>query len=169
MTSTQQLVQVGVVGPARGLRGEVLVRPTTDEPEARFAPGAIVSTEDGETIEVVSSREISGRLCVFFAGWDTREAAEARRGCRLYAPARDDDDDEYYAFELAGMTALSPDGRELGTISGIQQGAYQDLLNVATPAGPVFVPFVHDLVPTIDREAGHVVIDAPDGLFGEEA
>lgn len=43
------LVKVGQVGPARGLKGEVLVRPFTDYPEERFRQGAQLVTEDEQT------------------------------------------------------------------------------------------------------------------------
>lgn len=162
-----ELVQVGVVGPARGLRGEVLVRPTTDIPEQRFTPAARVSLEDGRHLDVVSAREVSQRLCVFFAGVTTREEAEALRGCRLFAPAEHDEDDGYYAHELRGLVARTPAGEELGTVTGMRQGLAQDLLTVATENGEVLVPFVEAVVPAVDLAGGFVLIDPPAGLFGD--
>ncbi|MFI9642241.1 ribosome maturation factor RimM [Micromonospora sp. NPDC051925] len=38
---------VGRIGKPHGIRGEVTVEVRTDEPEARFAPGAVLSTEPG--------------------------------------------------------------------------------------------------------------------------
>ena len=54
-------------------------------------------------------------------------------------------------------------------MSGLTPGAAQDLLLVATPNGRVMVPFVSALVPTVDVEGGLVVIDAPPGLFDDQA
>lgn len=161
------LLSVGVVGPARGLRGEMLVRPTTDQPEERFAPGETVSLSDGRVLEVAGARVISNRLCVFFVGVDTREDAEALRGETLWAPPLAEDDG-YYACDLVGLVAVDTQGRTLGEVSGMRQGAVQDLLTVATPSGEVLVPFVDALVPEVDLAGQRVVIDPPAGLFDAE-
>ena len=47
--------------------------------------------------------------------------------------------------------------------------AAQDLLLVSTDRGTVMVSFVTALVPTVDVEGGVVVIDAPPGLFDDDA
>ena len=59
--------------------------------------------------------------------------------------------------------------RAEGTVTGLTPGAAQDLLLVKTPAGTVMVPFVTQLVPTVDVEGGVVIIDAPPGLFDDQA
>ena len=40
---------------------------------------------------------------------------------------------------------------------------------MATDRGSVMVPFVTALVPTVNVEGGFVVIDAPPGLFDDDA
>ncbi|MEW2428365.1 ribosome maturation factor RimM [Micromonospora sp. NPDC047644] len=50
-----QLV-VGRIGKPHGVRGEVTVEVRTDEPEARFAPGAVLRTEPGATPPTASPR-----------------------------------------------------------------------------------------------------------------
>jgi len=62
------LVAVGRIGPAHGLRGEVLVAPFTDEPDERFAPGAVLVAEPGEAgpLTVESARWQGKRLVVRF-------------------------------------------------------------------------------------------------------
>ena len=40
---------------------------------------------------------------------------------------------------------------------------------MSTPTGRVMVPFVSALVPTVDVEGGFVVVDAPPGLFDDQA
>ena len=43
------LLVVGQIGKPHGIRGEVTVEVRTDEPEARFAPGSVLTTEPGVT------------------------------------------------------------------------------------------------------------------------
>ena len=71
-----EMVKVGQVGPARGLKGEVLVRPFTDYPAERFQAGATLTTATGEEWTVASYREIKNRCCLTFSHINTRESAE---------------------------------------------------------------------------------------------
>lgn len=50
-----ELLRVCRIGRAQGLKGEVTVQIFTDEPEYRFAPGAVLYTKDGEEEYVVES------------------------------------------------------------------------------------------------------------------
>ena len=87
-------VVVGRIGRAHGIRGEVSVEPRTDEPDRRFADGAVLDTrsprgsaptgpERPATLTVAQSRWHQSRLLVRFAEVDDRTAAEALRGLSL--------------------------------------------------------------------------------------
>ena len=159
------LVKVGQVGPPRGLKGEVLVRPFTDYPAERFQVGATLTTAAGEEWTVTSYREIKNRYCLTFSHINTREDAESIRGSELFAPEISRED-EYTAAQLAGLEVLSPEGESLGECSGLEMGGFQDRLQVTTVAGQlVEVPFVKALVTGIDLENGVITVDAPAGLF----
>lgn len=159
------LVKVGQVGPPRGLKGEVLVRPFTDYPAERFQVGATLTTAAGEEWTVASYREIKNRYCLTFSHINTREDAESIRGSELFAPEISRED-EYTAAQLAGLEVLSPEGESLGECSGLEMGGFQDRLQVTTVAGQlVEVPFVKALVTGIDLENGVITVDAPAGLF----
>ena len=80
-----------------------------------------------------------------------------------------EEEDAWYPHQLKGLAARTRSGEVLGTVSGLTPGAAQDLLLVKTQAGTVMVPFVTQLVPTVDVEGGFVVIDAPPGLFDDQA
>ena len=159
------LVKVGQVGPPRGLKGEVLVRPFTDYPAERFQVGATLTTAAGEEWTVASYREIKNRYCLTFSHINTREDAESIRGSELFAPELSRED-EYTAAQLAGLAVLTPEGETLGECSGLEMGGFQDRLQVTTVAGQlVEVPFVKALVTGIDLENGVITVDAPAGLF----
>ena len=66
-------VVVGRIAKIFGLRGEVLVLPTGDDPD-RFAPGAVFYlSEDGpESLTVARSRERDAGLLVRFEGRSDR-------------------------------------------------------------------------------------------------
>lgn len=160
-------VLVGRVGKPHGVRGEVTVDVRTDEPELRFAPGAVLRTPSG-TLTVDSTRWHQGTLLVRFAELDDRNAAEAARGVVLSLEVAADevpeDPDEYYDHQLVGLAARDLDGTHLGEVSAVVHGA-QDLLRIRTPDGrDALVPFVAALVPEVDLAAGHVVVADRPGL-----
>ena len=80
--------------------------------------------------------------------------------------AESDDDDSWYEHDLVGLAVHDPAGAVLGEVTGLVIGAVQDLLEVRLDhRREVLVPFVEAIVTEVDIEAGHVVVDAPAGLF----
>ncbi|GAA5011627.1 ribosome maturation factor RimM [Kitasatospora paranensis] len=166
-----QLV-VGKIGRAHGIRGDVSVEVRTDEPELRLGPGAVLLTDPAAVgpLTVESGRVHSGRLLLRFAGVKDRTDAEALRGTMLIAEIdpeeTPDDPEEYYDHQLIGLDVVLTDGTLVGELSEIVHLPYQDLLTVTRPDGTeVLVPFVEQIVPTIDLENQRAVITPPPGLI----
>ncbi len=166
-------VVVGRIGRPHGIRGEVTVESRTDEPDERFAPGAVLSV-DGPVHELTVDRTHwhSGRLLITFHGVEDRNAAEALRGLLLHVD-RDEDDvpddpDEYYDSSLVGCEVTLTDGVVVGTVTEVVHLPAQDLLAIRTPDDrDVLVPFVSAMVPEVDPAARRIVIDPPPGLLEE--
>jgi 16S rRNA processing protein RimM len=167
---------VARIGRAQGLRGEVNVEVRTDDPQGRFVVGTALRTDPAGAgpLTVSSVRDQSGRTILGFAGVSDRTAAEGLRGVLLVVDADDDDAaadaEEWYDHQLVGLAARRPDGTDLGVVVRVEHLPAQDLLVVrpAAPApdgGDVLVPFVGAIVPVVDVQAGHLVIDPPGGLF----
>lgn len=169
--SEGHVLVVGRVGRPHGVRGDVSVEVRTDEPDRRFDMGAVLRTDrrDPATVTVASARWHSGRLLLHFEGFDDRTSAERLRGALLQVAVHPDerpaDPDAFYDHQLVGLTVVSTTGEPLGEIAQVTHGA-QDLLVVRRPsASDALVPFVAALVPTVDLEAGRVVVDLPAGLL----
>jgi 16S rRNA processing protein RimM len=165
-------VTVGRIGRAHGIRGDVTIDVRTDEPERRFARGAVVTT-NGRALTVTDSRWHSGRLLVTFAEVPDRTAAEQLRGMVLEADIdpdeRPDEDDAYYDRQLVGLDAQTTDGVLIGTVASVVHHDEQDTLIIRADGREIMVPFVAAIVPTVDLDAGHVVIaDLPGLLDGPE-
>ncbi|HSP59826.1 MAG TPA: ribosome maturation factor RimM [Ornithinimicrobium sp.] len=163
------------IGRPHGLRGEVTVQVHTDEPERRFVPGAEFRTDPPSAgpLRLRTVRVHQGTYLLGFEGHADRTAAETLRGTRLLVDDEDSDeaqDDAWREEELVGLEVVLPDGTLLGRVAALHLRPVQDLLEVDTPRGRVLVPFVEELVPEVDEEAGRVVVDPPPGLLelGEE-
>jgi 16S rRNA processing protein RimM len=152
-----------------GVKGEVTVEVRTDDPDDRFADGAVLLTDTG-TLTVRSSRYQGKYLVISVEGVDDRNAAEQLRDTlvrvdRAQLPALEDEDD-FYDTDLVGLAAVLVDGTPLGTVEDVLHLPGGDVLSVRREAGAeVLVPFVKSIVPTIDLDKREVRIDPPDGLL----
>lgn len=166
-------VVVGRVAKAHGITGELAIDVRTDSPEIRFADGSVLAarTKDGRrsTVTVGAVRPHGGRLLVRFDEVPDRTAAEQFRGALLLADTEDlpesEDEDEYYDHQLAGLAAELPDGTPLGTVKEVLHTPGAELLAIDHEGREVLVPFVKEIVPTVDIAGGRVVVDPPEGLL----
>lgn len=167
-------VCVGAVAGAYGVRGEVRVKPFTEDPAAIASYGPVETEDGGRRFDVSLTRPLKGGYAARLSGVATREAAEALKGTRLYAPRAalpDLEEDEYYHADLIGMTVVALDGTELGVVKALQNYGAGDFLEVAAPGrkAPALLPFTLDATPHVDLTARQIVADPPDGVFDEEA
>jgi 16S rRNA processing protein RimM len=164
-----QLVVGQIVRP-HGIRGEVVVQVTTDDPAARFAAGSELATTGPQSLRIEAVRPHQGRLIVAFEGVLDRDAAEGLRGIRLCVDSTEidepDDPDEFHDFQLLGLAVVDVDGAQLGEVVRVDHGPAADLLVVRLTDGrEALVPFVRAIVPTVDLPAGRVVLTPPPGLL----
>ena len=117
-------------------------------------------------------RRHQGVYLLSFEGHDDRTAAEALRGTRLLVEGDADggeeagqEDEGWREEDLLGFTVTLPDGTVVGEVCALHLRPVQDLLAVRTPSGEVLIPFVEELVPTIDEPGRQLVVDPPPGLL----
>lgn len=167
-----EMIAVGSVLRAHGLRGEVLVLPDSENP-ARFQKGSELFVRDGarlRRLEVASSRSHRGRKLVQFADVTDRDGAEALRGALLQVPEESvpaAEEGTFYYFQLAGCRVVDRELGELGEVTEVVEDGGGVLLSVARPAGggPVLIPFVGELLPEINVEERLIRSDLPAGLL----
>lgn len=152
-------LEVGRIGRAHGIRGDLLVTLTTERTE-RLAPGSQLRT-GASNLEVESARPHQTRWIVHFAGVDDRSSAEALQGTVLQAEALPDDDDELWVHTVVGSTVVTTDGRDCGTVVAVHDNPAHDLLELADGT---LVPVVF-LVETPGGDSRTLMIDPPVGLL----
>lgn len=167
-------VVVATIGRAHGVRGELTLTVRTDEPDRRLHKGARLRDADSARIFVLkSSRWVSGRFIATFEGITDRNQAETVRGIVLVAEVPIDetpqDTEEFYDRQLIGLQAQLPDGRNIGVVRDVLHLPAQDVLALDTTDGERLVPFVKELVPQVDVEAGIVRLADVPGLIDDQA
>jgi 16S rRNA processing protein RimM len=164
MTKLEHPILIGIIGAAQGLRGEVRVKPFTEDPMAIAEYGALY-TKDGRRFEILDHRFAKTVVVVRFRGINDRNAAEALKGLELFIDRSSLDDeeleeDEYFHADLEGLEAWDADGRFWGTVSGVLDFGGGDLLELREEgAKPVVIPFTLAAVPKVDLEAGRILVD----------
>jgi 16S rRNA processing protein RimM len=168
---------VGRVVKAHGITGEVVVEVRTDDPAARFAPGAALRAKHSRRggpergYVVADAREHGGRLLVRLAGVDDRDAADALRGNVFVVDSDDlpaiDEVDTYYDHQLEGLHVRTTAGHDVGVIGEVLHTAGGELLAVkrSDDGTEALVPFVSAIVTSVSLDDRIVEIDPPEGLL----
>jgi 16S rRNA processing protein RimM len=149
------LLVVGRVGKAHGLRGEVYVDLVTDRTE-RLAPGSVLHA-GGRLLTVLASKPQQTRWLVQFEGVNDRAAAEALTNTELEAEPIADPE-AVWVHELIGSRVVERGGTDRGRCVGVLANPAHDILELESGA----------LVPTVfivSCADGITTIDPPEGLF----
>jgi 16S rRNA processing protein RimM len=150
-----ELLEVGRLGRAHGIRGDLVVNLSTDRLE-RVAVGARLLIGD-QWRTVVSSRMQGSKRVIHLEGVDDRDGAEALAGRPIQAEPIEDLS-ALWVHELVGSTVFDRDGTARGTCVSVIANPASDLLELDNGA---LVPSVF----VVESAAGRIVIDPPDGLF----
>ncbi len=171
MAAGGDLVCLGALAGAFGVKGEVRLKSFCAEPAAIADYGPLV-TEDGRSFELREMRPIKAAFAARLSGVETREAAEALKGVRLHAPRDrlpDLGDDEFYHADLIGLAVLDTGGAELGRVRAVLDHGAGDILEIARPGrADLLLPFTRAAVPTVDVAGGRVVVDPPEEIAGRD-
>ena len=171
------LTIVGRVRKAHGIRGELVIEPLTDAPDAVFAPGRRVfaGTVDGDPapdkreLVVEESRPFKGGWIVAFSTIDDRNEAERWRERYLLVPPAELEplaDDQVYLHELSGLqVVLDASGELVGEVTDVYELPQGVMLDVRRPKGSVLIPFRSEVVARLDKQGRRILITPPDGLL----
>lgn len=168
---------VGRIRKAHGIRGEVVVEPITDAPDAVFAPGRRVfagtaggdRARDGAELSVAQARPFKEGLIVRFEQIADRNEAELWRDRYLLLPLAELaplGEGEVYIHDLVGMRVQLVSGETLGSVSEVYELPQGLALDVARENGSsVVLPFNDDVVTRVRADERIVEVDPPAGML----
>ena len=167
--TSKELICVGAITGARGLKGEVRIKSFTADPKGISNYGDVFEENGRTSYQVQITGQAKGQLLARLNGIEDRDAADALKGTRLYvlkSALPEPEEDEFYFSDLVGLRADLVDGGCLGKVKEVHDfGAGAILEVVGGEAGTVMVPFTRAAVPEVDKAGGRVVIDPPIGLL----
>lgn len=173
MTQSPNLILVGQVAGAFGVRGEVKITAFTADPRNLLSYKTLQRQDGSPGLTLVSGRAQKGQVICRAKEVTTREEAEALRGLKLFIPRAalpQPDEDEFYLTDLIGLSAVDPDGAAVGRIKSVQNFGAGDLLEVDPAAGGPswWLPFTREAVPEVDIAGRRLVVVRPNEIGDEE-
>ncbi|CAM3189842.1 ribosome maturation factor RimM [Sporolactobacillus spathodeae] len=167
---------VGKIVNTRGIKGEVKVISETDFPEQRFANGAILYAEDPKThrrqpLTVTGFQSRKPFVCLTFAEYDSINEVEKFKGHSLFVPhdqLQALGNDEFYYHEIIGADVYTEDGRLLGSVKEILSPGANDVWVVKTSGKDILLPYIKDVVKTIDVAKRKIIVHLIPGLIDDE-
>jgi len=158
-------VCIAQIGAAHGVRGEVRLKPFTEDPLSVTRYGALESEDGKRRFEIEAVRPAKDILVARLKGVTDRDAAEALKNIRLYV-AREKlpkpEVDEFYHADLVGLTAQMQNGETVGTVKAVHNFGAGDLLEIERGSGAtIILPFNEATVPLVDLAAKKIVIEPP--------
>lgn len=169
INNASKRVCVGCITAPHGLRGQMTVKPFTQDPLDFLSYGPLI-TEKGEMLPPLRILHITKKtlVAVTMDGVLTAEQAERYRGVSLYVLREnlpllksDADDDTYYHTDLIGLNVQDLQGQLWGRVKEIHDFGAGVLLEVV-PQGEeegIFIPFRKEMVPLVDIKEGFIQVD----------
>ena len=167
----EQLLQVGVITQPHGVRGEVKVFPTTDDP-VRFKKLKKVILDTGKEkldLEVEHVKFFKQFVIVKFKEFDNINDIERYKRWPLLVTRENAvplEEDEYFVADMIGMKVITEDGTEFGTLSDVMETGANDVYVIDSKEhGEVLMPAIKECVLNVDMESGIITVHLMNGLI----
>ena len=166
----EDLLQVGVITSTHGIRGEVKVFPTTDDPN-RFRKLKQVILDTGKEqldMEIASVKFFKNMVIVKFKGIDDINDVEKYRKAGIYVTRENAiplGENEYFIADLIGLRVISDEEEELGVIDDVLQTGANDVYIVKKEQTPdLLIPAIKDCIKNVNIEEGTMIVHLLPGL-----
>lgn len=172
-TIPDDLIEVGYISGAYGLRGGVRVTPHSTEADALLSVKTWWLDKPAlRSVQVRNAKFHSGDVTATLVDLSDRDAAEALKGAVVRVSRADFpelSDDEYYWTDLIGMDVVNLQGEALGKVTDMMHNGAQSILRITPVADATaaedakaserLVPFVDQFVRTVDLQARLITLD----------
>ena len=167
----EDLLQVGIITSTHGVRGEVKVYPTTDDPR-RFRRLKEVVLDTGKekmNLEIEGVKFFKQFVILKFKGLDNINDIEKYRQKSLYVTRKNAvrlQRDEYFIADLIGLKVQDEDGKELGTVKDVIETGANDVYEVEMADGrSLLLPAIKQCILNVDVENGTMQVHVLEGLL----
>ncbi len=164
-------LQVGVITSTHGVRGEVKVFPTTDDPN-RFKRLKEVILDAGKeelVLEIEGVKFFKQFVILKFKGYDNINDIEKYRQKSLYVTRKNAvrlKKDEYFVADLVGMKVVDEQNAEIGVLKQVMETGANDVYVIdMTDGRELLLPAIKQCVLSVDMENSVMTVHILDGLL----
>lgn len=166
----EEILQVGVISSTHGIRGEVKVFPTTDDP-GRFKKLKHVILDTGKeqkNLKITGVKFFKQFVILKFKGIDNINDIEKYKGKSLYVTRENAvrlKKDEYFIADLVDMQVFLEDGTPFGVLTDVMKTGANDVYCIQTQEhGEVLIPAIGECILDVDVEGQKMTIHLMPGL-----
>jgi 16S rRNA processing protein RimM len=168
-SAENKFIVIGQITKPHGIRGELRVKPHTDEPQ-RFTwlEQVYVGKTNPQPMAVEKARVHQRMVLLKLTAVTDRTQADALRGAWLQVPVEEAiplAEGEYYLFQLEGLTVVTVDGESLGRLTSVIETGANHVFVVQGDKGDLLLPDIADVVEDIDFENGRMTVKLLPGLI----
>ena len=167
----EQYLRVGVISSTHGLKGEVKVFPTTDDPE-RFRKLKKVYLDTGKDympLKVTGIKFFKNQVILKFQEFQDINEIEKYRGKDLLIDREQAvplAENENFIVDLIDMDVYDEEEKRLGTLTDVLQTGANDGYVVETDEGKeILLPAIPSCILDVDVEAAKMIVRIPEGLL----
>lgn len=171
MENMEQFLRVGVISSTHGIRGEVKVYPTTDDPE-RFLELDEVILDTGrehKILEIEGVKFFKNQVILKFKGYDNINDIEKYLKKDLLVDrehAVELGENENFIADLIDMEVVTDEGKVLGTLTDVIETGANDVYAVKTPEGKeILLPAIRDCILNVNVDEKRMTVHVMEGLL----
>ena len=152
----EQFLQVGVISSTHGIRGEVKVFPTTDDPNRfkKLKKVILETKKEKLSLEVQGVKFFKQFVILKFKGIDNINDVERYKRCPLFVNREDAvelEEDEYFIADMIGMKVITDEGEEFGTLKDVMETGANDVYVIRrADGGEVLIPAIKECILDVD-------------------
>lgn len=162
----QNKFEIGQIVNTFGIKGEVKVKPYTDNVEQFKKMKSIYIS--GKETEIENVKFQKNVVILKLKGVDDMTSAEQLRGSILEVERSNKKlpKDTYYIIDLIGLEVYTDNGQLLGTIKDIYNTGANDIYTVKTEDNKeILLPAISEVVKDIDLENKKIIVHILKGLI----
>lgn len=170
MSKSDGKITIGKITKTRGLKGEVIVTPYTDDPDRFFLLKEVwVSGEEkSKILQIEKIKKLKQQIFLKFQNIDSPEAAkplvnsflEIEKENLLPLPQN-----RYYIFDIIDLKVLTTRGQKIGVVKDVVSLPANDVYVVISGKKEYNIPAVKEVVKEIDLDKKIMIIEPLKGLL----
>jgi 16S rRNA processing protein RimM len=163
-------IAIGKITKTRGLKGEVVISPLTDDPERFFLLKEvwISGKEKSKIFQIEKVKKFKEKIFLKFQGIDSPEAAKPLVNSFLEIQKESLPplpQNRYYVFDIIGLEVLTTQGKKIGVIKDVISLPANDVYTVKSGTKEYDIPATKEVVKKIDLHKRIMIIEPLEGLL----